>query len=85
MSTTEKQAAYSYVLGSLLTAGMIGTFTLLWSMSHSLTRIGDRLDSLSLGAEELRNSQSLTARELIILERRVLLLEQSNGVLEHGF
>lgn len=79
MNISEKQAAYSYVLGSLLTAGMIGTFTLLWSMSHSLTRIGDRLDALSLGADELKDSQSLTARELTILERRLSLLEQRLG------
>lgn len=65
------------VLSGLLVAGAIGSFTLLWSVSHSLVRISDRLDNLALKVGTLESSLSTFARDAVALERRLSLLESS--------
>jgi len=67
------------ILVSVMVAGLIGSFSLLWSMSHSLIRISDRLESLSNQLQSLNNAQSVLSRELALLDRRLSLLEQKVG------
>lgn len=74
-----KHGTLPTIMGSLLTAGMIGSFSLLWSMSHSLTRIGDKIELLSVQATALDAALSSTNRELVLIDRRLLLLEQRVG------
>jgi sensor histidine kinase YesM len=61
---------------SVLTAGMVGSFSLLWSMSHSLTRINERLDVLYSRFQSLDSDESSIQRDLVLLERRLSILEQ---------
>jgi len=67
---------------SVLTAGMVGSFSLLWSMSHSLTRINEKLDVLYSRFQNLDSAQAAVQRELVLLERRLSILEEKVGV--HG-
>jgi len=67
---------------SVLTAGMVGSFSLLWSMSHSLTRINEKLDVLYSRFQSLDAAQAVVQRELVLLERRLSILEEKVGV--HG-
>ena len=67
---------------SVLVAGSIGTFSLLWSMSHSLTRINEKLDALYSRFQNLDAAQAAVQRELVLLERRLSILEEKVGV--HG-
>lgn len=61
---------------SVLTAGMIGSFSLLWSMSHGLTRINEKLDVLYSRFQTLDSDQSSIQRDIVMLERRLSILEQ---------
>ena len=67
---------------SVLVAGVIGSFSLLWSMSHSLTRINEKLDALYSRFQNLDAAQAAVQRELVLLERRLSILEEKVGV--HG-
>jgi len=67
---------------SVLVAGVIGSFSLLWSMSHSLTRINEKLDVLYSRFQSLDSAQAAVQRELVLLERRLSILEEKVGV--HG-
>ena len=67
---------------SVLVAGVIGSFSLLWSMSHSLTRINEKLDALYGRLQNLDSAQAAIQREFVLLERRLSILEEKVGV--HG-
>jgi len=67
------------VFASLMVVGLAASFSLLWSMSHGLTRINDRLDVLAKQLQSLSENQSSVQRELALLDRRLSLVEQKVG------
>jgi outer membrane murein-binding lipoprotein Lpp len=64
------------VLVSLLISGTIGSFSLLWSMSHTLTRISDRIETLASQLQSLNAAQIAIQRDIVLFERRLSILEQ---------
>jgi len=63
-------------LASVMAVGLTASSSLLWSMSHSLIRINDRLDVLAEQLRSLSEDHSSVQRELALLDRRLNFVEQ---------